>query len=361
MASMTMTMKKYTIILALSLLMAAPAPLRADPEPGRLYKVGMLQITDNPSLDEGFHYGRKRFKESGYVKGENLRIIRRMVLGDTKGFWNQIKILNSLMVFADEMIEEKVDVVVLATSPVFYLTRSKFADAGIPVVFGALMNPQALGCESSEYCGDLVTGATFYVDPRKIVNMIRAAFPKARRVCSIVTVDFDAMHRLDDYKKTFEGEEGLDFVGESVASLTGKGFMRVAEEILPECDVYIGIPDPILMIDNYSVAMDFMKLANSLNVPVISILDIVCRLGAPLALGVSPRDHGKQVADLAIKILNGAKPGDLPIRPPRYLNFYINPEAIRYLGLRLPASILANAKRAKLFPFIESEKVFPPK
>ncbi len=336
-------------------------PLRAAPEPGRMYKIGVVQITDNETLNEGFNRVRERLAELGYVKGKNLRIIRRTVLGDTKGLWNQLKLIQSLYAFLDEFIEEKVDLAITATSPAFYFGREKLTEAGIPVVLAGLINPQALGCESAEICGKLVTGVTLYVDPLKIVNLIRTAFPEAKRVCSVSSMDFDARFRLEEYDRLFKAQKDLVFNKEAVASFTGKGFVRVVKNMLPDCDVVIGLPDPIFMVDNYRPSLEIVAMANKAGVPIVSSVEMACQIGGPFALGVGPREHGKITAELAVKVLEGTKPGDLPISRHKHLNFYVNGRAVSYLGLRVPPVILSNAKSVELLPFIKPEEVFPPK
>ncbi len=67
------------------LLLCGAAPLWAAPEPGRMYKIGVLWITDNETMDEGFSGVRRGLAKRGYVKGKNMRLYKRIVLGDPTG------------------------------------------------------------------------------------------------------------------------------------------------------------------------------------------------------------------------------------------------------------------------------------
>jgi putative ABC transport system substrate-binding protein len=67
--------------------------------------------------------------------------------------------------------------------------------------------------------------------------------------------------------------------------------------------------------------------------------------GATLTYGVDYFDLGVQTARLASKILEGAKPAEIPIEMPRIFRLVINLEKAKQIGLSFPPGFLDKADR----------------
>src|SRR3954447_2528333 len=104
-------------------------------------------------------------------------------------------------------------------------------------------------------------------------------------------------------------------------------------------DAALLLSSPLTFPNRFLIA----KSALDARVPSMAALREYTAAGALMSYGPSYADHCRRAADFVHQIVNGAKPGDLPVQQPTRLSLVINLTTANALGLDLPPSFLANA------------------
>jgi len=86
-----------------------------------------------------------------------------------------------------------------------------------------------------------------------------------------------------------------------------------------------------------------LELAAEHALPVVSRYKDFADAGALIAYGPSLPALYRRAADYTDKILQGARPSDLPIEQPTRFDLVVNLETARSLGLTIPTSVLVRA------------------
>ena len=86
-----------------------------------------------------------------------------------------------------------------------------------------------------------------------------------------------------------------------------------------------------------------VELAGNQGIPVASEFGEFARAGALISYGPNILDAFRNAAGYVDKILNGAKPGDLPVEQPTRFELVIDLKTAQALGFTVPPSLLARA------------------
>jgi putative ABC transport system substrate-binding protein len=104
-------------------------------------------------------------------------------------------------------------------------------------------------------------------------------------------------------------------------------------------DGLVVLPDGMF----WAVRADIVRLAAKARMPAIYWERAYAEVGGLMSHAASLSDIARQGAALVDKILNGAKPADLPVEQPTRFELIINLKTAKALGLIIPQSILQRA------------------
>jgi putative ABC transport system substrate-binding protein len=80
-------------------------------------------------------------------------------------------------------------------------------------------------------------------------------------------------------------------------------------------------------------------------IPIASTMPDAAEKGAVVSLEINPQEQGYLAAEMAVRILEGAKTEFLPLIPPHRIDLVINMRRAREIGVEIPFSVLRSASR----------------
>lgn len=211
----------------------------------------------------------------------------------------------------------------------------------VPIVFGFSADPVAAGiAQSLARPGGNFTGVTFMsveLSPKRI-DLLRTALPDCRKMGLLS----NTMHAGEE-NEIVACQKAVQLVGISLDAyrVAGAGQIQptVARALDDGIQALIVLPSSTMVRQAAAIAAQCLAR----KVPIASGWASIAQAGALLTYGPNLTEAYKRVALYAMRILNGAAPGSLPIEQPSVLELVINLKTASALGLRLPPSLLAQA------------------
>ena len=302
---------------------------KSDSEEKENVKIGIIQLIEHPSLDgarEGFI---EALKDAGYEEGKNLTLDYQNAQGE----------ISNNMTIAQKLVSDENDLILaIATSSAQAVAKTT---QDIPVLFTAITDPvSAKLVESLEKPGGNVTG-TSDTHPDAIkntVNSIKEFFPKAKKVGIVYNSgEPNAVTNVENAKKALE-ENGLEPVLTSVS--TTAEVKQAAESLVDRVDVFYVPKDNTVVAGLESI----IKIANDYKIPTFVGEGDSVKRGTFASYGFEYHDLGYTTGKMAVDILKGKKPSDIPIGFPEKLELYINKKAAEQEGITLTEAMTKNAK-----------------
>jgi putative ABC transport system substrate-binding protein len=265
----------------------------------------------------------------GYVDGKNIQFERRVADGN----------LDRLPVLAAELVRTNVDVILAESS--FAVEAARAATKTIPIVMTGVGNPVGSGfVKSISQPGGNITGLTndSIEVSSKYLEYLRAAVPNLVRVGVLI----DPKHPnhptvLKQVQVTAQA------IGASISAieLRSASDIDAALHLVQQdgLDALIVPPDPTFPIIYHQIA----EFAISNRLPTMFGQRRGVEAGGLMGYEPNLIDMYKRAAALVDKILNGAKPADLPVEFPTRFQFIINLKTAKALDLTVPPALLTSA------------------
>jgi putative ABC transport system substrate-binding protein len=297
----------------------------------RVHRIGLL--ANDPSIPrtpagKAFVDG---LRENGLVEGQNIVIERRFAAANAVQYAE----------LATELV--RLDVDALVTSSTAATAAADRATKKIPIVMLNVLDPIGAGLVASlARPGGNITGLASHVSAEmagKRLALLKEAVPHVTRVAVLMTPDLPGSPDQAQWEVLERAAQSLGVT--LYAGLAGQGDLaealaRIGREHVDALFVPFNGPN----ITNRKIIVAF---ATAHRLPAIYPITEMALEGGLMSYGASRPDLFRRSAAYVAKILNGAKPADLPVEQPVRFELVINLKTAKALGLEIPAMVLARA------------------
>lgn len=274
---------------------------------------------------------RKGLNETGYVEGQNVVVEYHWLDG-------QYDRVPALMA---DLVRRRAAVIVTPSIATVALA-AKAETATIPIVFGIGEDPVRVGLVGSlARPGGNVTGANFFATEvaAKRLRLLHDLLPKAVRIAVLVN-PASASNTESTLREVQEAAPALGLKIEILNATTigeiDAAFAALARE-RPDA-LFVG-PDGFFT----SRRGQFATLTAVNKIPATYSNREYVAAGGLMSYGTNLTEVFHQVGAYTGNILKGAKPADLPVVQSTKLEFVLNLQTARALGLAVPPSLLSIA------------------
>jgi putative tryptophan/tyrosine transport system substrate-binding protein len=309
----------------LTLLGGATAwPLVARAQQGA--KMPRIGIVDDAPMWQTF---RQALRELGYVEGKTVNYEYRYSEGAP----------DRLAAVVGELIRRPVDLIATFGTPP--TEAAKAATTTIPIVMIGVGDPVGTGLVASlARPGGNITGNTVLSPDlgAKRLQILREAIASTSRVAYLANPDNASTITTLAEMKLAAASAGMTLIGVEVGSGTDLGSAFTAM-LRARPDALLVSNDPL-----HQLRIDWIISFLAQNrLPGMFQAKENVAAGGFMAYGASVPDLFRRAAGYVHRILQGARPADLPVELPTKFDLAINLRTARALGLDLPPLLVARA------------------
>jgi len=302
------------------------ASLAAAPPAAKLSRIGLLTFAAGSTLRDAF---RQSLRDLGYVEGENLIV-------ETRDAGGKDEFLPGL---AAELVRREVEVIVAVGYAAIRTAQQATRTTPIVMLVGGDPIGSGLLPSLARPDGNLtgLAGLSSKLSVKRLA-LLKEVVPAASRVALLF--DPADVSKALDWTQTQAASRMLGVMLHPLevhdADAIERAFATMRRE---RVDALITFGDALTLRHRTQI----VTLATQNQLPAIYERRAFVEAGGLMAYGPPLADMLRQVAVYVDKILNGAKPAELPVEQPTVFELVINLKTAQALGLTIPPTVLLQA------------------
>lgn len=326
-----MDFKTVFTIVSIAFSATFSSPAFTDSPPTLPHKtIAITQIAEHPSANAVRQGILSALAKNGYEDGKNTKIIFENAQGSPV----------TATQIAQKFVALKPTLIISITTPSTQAIVKANETHSIPIVFAAVTDPVASGVVSSlTHPGGQVTGVTDSAPLQRQFNVFKQILPQLKTLGVIYNPGDNSSATPLKEARVISQTMGITLV-EAPAFKTSDVPTAMQQLAGKSVDaVFVPLDNTVLS------AMDsVLKISFQYSIPIFTSDSDSVAQGALASSGYTHFDTGYKAGEIAVEVLKGASPGDIPVVSAENLNVYINGQTAQKLNLKIPEEISKSAK-----------------
>lgn len=312
-----------TLIAGVLLAVAAWAPASAESK-----HVAITQIVEHPALDAVRQGVQDELAERGFVVGKNLQWSYESAQGSP----------STAAQIAKKFAGDRPDLVIGISTP---SAQTLAASArGIPLIFSAVTDPIAAKLvDDLEQPGGMITGISDALPLDKHLDLVAEIVPGITRLGVLFNPgEANSVSSVNQLREA-AGKRGWEII---------EGGAVKSAEVQSAARSLVGKVDAIYVPTDNTVVSAFesvVRVGQQAKLPVIAGDTSSVERGAAAAVGFNYYDVGRQTGRMAAQVLNGEKPGNIPVETVQKTELFLNPASAEKMGITLSDKLIQRASK----------------
>jgi ABC-type uncharacterized transport system substrate-binding protein len=299
-------------------------------KPSRAWNIHSLNYVDSAPTEDTLKGFRHALDAAGLKEGTDYTLKVANAQGD----------MTTLSALVDNVLTQGADLIVVTSTPTLQAVLQRVTT--IPVVFGIIANPAIAGAGKSDRDHrPNVTGISSLAPYTEGVRILEECLPGVKRVGTLANPsESNCVYNLECLTKELSAR-GIECVSVPVSTATEipDGIRALLSK---NVNAVIQISGNLF----FSSFPPISKACLDARVPLFAFdSSTAMRGGAAVAVARDYEAGGEEMGAVALRVLKGENPKDIPFAPIGRIRITLNEENARRYGLVLPVSLRERAGR----------------
>ena len=315
--------KSFVALAAMAVALCLTSCTKKEAADGeKVIKIGVIQLMEHVALDKNYQGFVDGLAEAGYVDGQNIKIDFQNAQGEQA----------NCVTIAEKLINDKDDLIFAIATPAAQAVANLTTE--IPVLISSVTDPASANLvKSNEMPGTNVTGTSDLTPCAAQMRLLKKIFPEAKTVGMLFCSSEQNSRFQIDLAEAACDELGLKYVEMTVSN--SNELAQVTQALCGKCDVIYSPTDNMVAAGMALVG----QVATENGKACIVGEEGMCDAGGLATYGINYYELGKQTAKMAVEVLNGKNPAEMPVQYLDVCDLKVNQATAAALGITIPADL----------------------